>query len=79
MKGDTLDELILAGNRIREILIWHLAMPHVDHDGGDEDDRFVKERQFLRAIRQPRARWFREGDRAIVLQEPVLKPMPVSP
>lgn len=73
----TIADIIAAGDRMGEILHWHLAAPLIDHDGGDEDDLLVKTRQFYRAIRKPRARWFRDGDRLFVVQSPELPPMPI--
>lgn len=69
--------LVESANRLTEIMTWHLAAPLVDHDGGDEDDRLFQERGFLRAIRRPRSRWFKDRDRLVVVQEPELKPLPI--
>lgn len=54
-------------------LLWlHQAMSLVDHDGGDEDDQLVVDRQFLRAIRRPRSYIFRQRDRLYAVQVPDL-------
>lgn len=66
-----------ATNRFKELVTWHLAAPLIDHDGGDEDDRFFKERQFLRAIRKPSHVW-REGDRLYYIRKVELKPLPFT-
>lgn len=56
---------------------WHEAMPLQDHDGGDEDDALVELRRFARAMRKPRAQYFRIGDRMYVVQGPdSFAPMP---
>lgn len=59
-------------DHLTTITDWYLAMPLVDHDGGDEDDQLVEQRRLFRALRYPGARCFRQGDRLYVVREPDL-------
>lgn len=73
--SESITALMRASDGINALLRWHAAMPLVDHDGGDEDDRLVEMRRFLRACRKPRANYFRQGDRLCVVQEPEMRPL----
>lgn len=68
-----LDDMIESYKRLEVIMQCHLAMPLIDHDGGDEDDQLVKWRQFLCACRKPGANYFRQGDRVYVVQQPEMR------
>jgi hypothetical protein len=73
----TIQDIIDATDRMEELMTWHLMAPLVDHDGGDEDDRYFKERQVYRAIRQPGHTW-REGNRWYYVRKVTLQPLPFS-